>query len=93
MGNSEHSRTLVDPAEWFAKVESLEAEVRAMTKSRDNWLRKYTEGREDRRQLEGVVEALRERVMGLGGMRRTEQGAFWIDRDDVLRLLDELEGQ
>lgn len=36
-----------------------------------------------------LAERLRERVMRLGGFQRTERGGFWIDRDDVLRLLDE----
>lgn len=50
--------TLVDPVEWFAKVERLEADLRAVTKSRDDWQRKYMGGREVRRQLEVAVEAL-----------------------------------
>jgi hypothetical protein len=45
----------VDPVEWFAKVERLEADLCAMTKSRDDWQRRYMEGREGRRQLEGAV--------------------------------------
>lgn len=32
---------------------------------------------------------VRERLMTLGGFQRTERGGFWIDRDDVLRLMDE----
>jgi hypothetical protein len=50
------SNERVDPAEWFAKVESLEADLRAMTKSRDNWQRKYGECRQQRK---GALDALR----------------------------------
>jgi hypothetical protein len=58
----------VDPVEWFAKVERLEADLCAMTKSRDDWQRRYMEGREGRRQLEGAVEALYDLVGNAGCM-------------------------
>lgn len=40
-----------------------------------------------------VLDTLRERIGNLGGFQRTEQGGFWIDRADVLSILDEYEAE
>lgn len=41
-------RDKVDPVEWFTKVERLEADLRDMTQSRDDWQRRYREMRQER---------------------------------------------